>query len=91
MVLEVPPAGEGFWEVFQALQGERTYSGGMVPIPNGLRLDAIRAEARARDLIESEAVFLVQMLDSTWLAHQLQRVRKQVATKNAHAQGQESE
>jgi hypothetical protein len=72
-LLEVPPAGEGFWELFDVLQGERTYSG-MTAIPNGFPVGAIRAEARARGLDEDEAVQVMRQLDGVWREHEMRRL-----------------
>lgn len=74
LLLEIPDAGEAFWDAFAVLDRSRTYGGGMVAMPNPIAYSEIVAYARGTGLELDELVAVVQELDQVWLAHAMRRL-----------------
>ncbi len=77
-MLECPETGRGFWEAFWTLHRSRTYSGGMVVVPNPLAYSEIVRYAETEGLDVTETVQAVQAMDGTWLSvhHESQKKRR---------------
>ena len=74
-LLEVPPAGTGFWQAFHTLSEMRTTGGGMSALPNPIAFSEIAAYARAYWMDLDETVQVIQMLDAVWRAETLKRLK----------------